>query len=252
MRDPATLHGRCVTVMGLGVNGGGLATARFFAQRGAVVTVTDLRGPEALAPSIAALEGLPVRFVLGRHDEGDFAGADVVIKNPAVRADSPFLAAARSRGVPVETDLSVFLSMVPNPVLAVTGSKGKSTTASALHHVLCRVAPGARLGGNITVSPLDFIDELSPADPVVLELSSWQLGDLAGRGVLRPRVSVLTVLLPDHLDRYPGMDAYVEDKKAVFREQEPDQHAVLNRDDPRQAGFAAETRARASRGRTTA
>jgi UDP-N-acetylmuramoylalanine--D-glutamate ligase len=81
---------------------------------------------------------------------------------------------------------------------------------------------------------------------VVLELSSWQLGDLAGRGVLRPRVSVLTVLLPDHLDRYPGMDAYVEDKKAVFREQEPDQHAVLNRDDPRQAGFAAETRARAS------
>jgi UDP-N-acetylmuramoylalanine--D-glutamate ligase len=246
MRDPAAIHGRRVTVMGLGVNGGGLATARFFARRGAVVTVTDLRGPEALAPSIAALEGLPVRLVLGRHDEADFAGADLVIKNPAVRADSPFLEAARAAGVPVETDLSVFLSMVSNPVLAVTGTKGKSTTASAIHHVLRRVAPGARLGGNITVSPLDFIDELTPADPVVLELSSWQLGDLAGRGVLRPRVSVLTVLLPDHLDRYPGMDAYIEDKKAVFREQTPDQHAVLNRDDPRQAGFAAETKSHAS------
>ncbi len=246
MRDTSALHGRRVTVMGLGVNGGGLASARFFARRGAVVTVTDLRGPEALAPSIEALAGLAVRLVLGRHDEGDFAGADVVIKNPAVRADSPFLAAARTRGVPIETDLSVFLSLVPNPVIAVTGTKGKSTIASAIHHVLCRVAPGARLGGNITVSPLDFIEELAPSDPVVLELSSWQLADLAGRGVLRPRVSVMTVLLPDHLDRYPGMDAYVEDKKAVFREQEPDQHAVLNRDDPRQAGFAAETKARAS------
>ena len=246
MRDAAAIPGRRVTVMGLGVNGGGLATALFFARRGAAVTVTDLRGPEALAPSIAALADLPVRFVLGRHDEVDFASADLVIKNPAVRADSPFLAAARARGVPVETDLSVFLSMVRNPVIAVTGTKGKSTTASAIHHVLHRVAPGARLGGNITVSPLDFIDALGPADPVVLELSSWQLGDLAGRGVLRPLVSVLTVLLPDHLDRYPGMDAYVEDKKAIFREQEPGQHAVLNHDDPRQAGFAAETRAQAS------
>jgi len=246
MRDPAAIHGRRVTVMGLGVNGGGLATARFFARRGAAVTVTDLRGPEALAPSIEALAGLPVRFVLGRHDEADFVSADLVIKNPAVRADSPFLAAAVAGGVPVETDVSVFLAMVRNPVIAVTGTKGKSTTASAIHHVLCRVAPGARLGGNITVSPLDFIDALDPADPVVLELSSWQLGDLAGRGVLRPLVSVLTVLLPDHLDRYPGMDAYVEDKKAIVREQEPDQHAVLNRDDPRQAEFADGTRARVS------
>ncbi len=73
MREPAAIHGRRVTVMGLGVHGGGLATARFFARRGAVVTVTDLRGPEALAPSIEALAGLPVRFVLGRHDEADFA-----------------------------------------------------------------------------------------------------------------------------------------------------------------------------------
>jgi UDP-N-acetylmuramoylalanine--D-glutamate ligase len=145
--------------------------------------------------------------------------------------------------VPVETDVSVFLSLARSPVIAVTGTKGKSTTASAIHHVLLRVSPGARLGGNITVSPLEFLDDLAPTDPVVLELSSWQLGDLAGRGLLAPRVSVLTILLPDHLDRYAGMDAYIEDKKAVFRGQEPGQRAVFNRDDPRQALFPAETRA---------
>ena len=243
MRDPAAIPGLRVTVMGLGVHGGGLASALFFARRGAEVTVTDLRGPDALAPSLERLAGLPVRFVLGRHDTADFESADLVIKNPAVATDSPFLSAARGRSVPVETDVSVFLSLSRSPVIAVTGTKGKSTTASAIHHGLLRVSSGARLGGNITVSPLEFLDELAPADPVVLELSSWQLGDLAGRGLLAPRVSVLTVLLPDHLDRYPDMDAYVEDKKAVFREQQPGQRAVFNRDDPRQAEFPGETRA---------
>jgi UDP-N-acetylmuramoylalanine--D-glutamate ligase len=243
MRDPAAIPGMRVTVMGLGVHGGGLASALFFARRGAEVTVTDLRGPEALATPLERLAGLPVRYVLGRHDPADFASADLVIKNPAVPTDSPFLAAARGRSVPVETDVSVFLSLAASPVIAVTGTKGKSTTASAIHQGLLRVSPRARLGGNITVSPLEFLDELLPADPVVLELSSWQLGDLTGMGLLAPRVSVLTVILPDHLDRYRDMDAYVEDKKAVFREQRPGQRAVFNRDDPRQALFPGETRA---------
>jgi UDP-N-acetylmuramoylalanine--D-glutamate ligase len=243
MRDPSAIAGMRVTVMGLGVHGGGLASTLFFARRGAEVTVTDLLGPEALAPSLERLAGLPVRYVLGRHDAADFMSADLVIKNPAVAAGSPFLSAARERSVPVETDVSVFLSLARSPVIAVTGTKGKSTTASAIHHGLLRVSHGARLGGNITVSPLEFLDDLAPTDPVVLELSSWQLGDLAGRGLLHPVVCVFTVLLPDHLDRYPGMEAYVEDKKAAFREQEPGQRAVFNRDDPRQTGFPAETRA---------
>jgi UDP-N-acetylmuramoylalanine--D-glutamate ligase len=242
--DPSSLPGLKVTVMGLGLNGGGLASARFFAGRGARVTVTDLRTEETLRPSMEALSGLPVRYVLGRHDEEDFRGADLVVKNPAVRPDSPFLRAARAAGAAVETDLSVFLALAPNPVLAVTGSKGKSTTAAALHHVLCRAEPGARLGGNITVSPLDFLDTIPPAAPVVLELSSWQLGDLAGRGLLKPAVSAFTVLMPDHMDKYPGMAEYIEDKRAIFREQEAGACAVFNLDDPWQAGFPAETRAR--------
>ena len=233
-----------VTVMGLGINGGGLASARFFARRGAEVTVTDLRSERVLAEAMAQLKDYPVRYVLERHEEQDFQRADLVIKNPAVSPSSPYLAAAHAFGVPVETDLSVFLTLAPNPVLAVTGSKGKSTTASAAAFVLSRVDPRSRLGGNITVSPLSFLDDLAPGAAVVLELSSWQLGDLRGRGILKPRVSAFTVILPDHLDRYPGMTEYVADKKVIFQEQEADQHAVFNRDDPWQLDFPAETRAR--------
>ncbi len=239
--ERASLSGVRVTVMGLGINGGGLASALFFARHGARVTVTDLRTEEALTESLDQLRGLPVRAVLGRHETEDFAHADLVIKNPAVPPTSPFLCVARERGVPVETDLSVFLSLAANPLVAVTGSKGKSTTASAIAHVLSCAHPGARLGGNITVSPLSFLDELAADAPVVLELSSWQLGDLKGRGILHPGISAFTVILPDHLDRYPGMTEYVADKKVIFQEQLPRQKAVFNFDDPWQRDFPRET-----------
>jgi UDP-N-acetylmuramoylalanine--D-glutamate ligase len=232
-----------VTVMGLGLNGGGLASARYFARHGARVTVTDLRTPELLKDSIEQLSGLPVRYVLEKHEEQDFTTADLVIKNPAVAPTSRFLEAARSHSVPIETDLSIFLSTVKNPVIGVTGSKGKSTTASAIAFGLGRVDSATVLAGNITVSPLDFVDGMSPRSPVVLELSSWQLGDLRGRGLLRPAISAFTVILPDHLDRYNGMGDYIADKKVIFQEQERDQKAVFNLDDPWQHEFPRETRA---------
>ena len=241
--DLHALSGARVTVMGLGIHGGGLASARFFAGRGAHVTVTDLRSQRILAEAMDQLREYDVRYVLERHEEEDFSGADLVIKNPAVAPSSPFLQRAREHGVPVETDLSVFFALARNPILAVTGSKGKSTTASAIAFVLSRVHPGTRLGGNITVSPLSFLDELSPDAPVVLELSSWQLGDLTGRGILKPAVSAVTVILPDHLDKYAGMADYVKDKKAIFLEQDPGQKAVFNLDDPWQRAFPGETRA---------
>jgi UDP-N-acetylmuramoylalanine--D-glutamate ligase len=94
------------------------------------------------------------------------------------------------------------------------------------------------------VSPLSFLDDLAPGAPVVLELSSWQLGDLKGRGLLTPVVSAFTLILPDHLDKYAGMDDYVADKTAIFREQGPAQQAIFNLDDPWQQGFPAQTSAR--------
>lgn len=236
--DPAGLR---VTIMGLGLNGGGLPSALYFLRRGARVTVTDLRQEDALAPSLQRLSGFPVRLVLGRHEPEDFRTADLVVKNPGVRASSPYLQEAVQAGVPVETDLSIFLRAASNPILAVTGTKGKSTVSSAIHHGVLSRYPDARLGGNITVSPLTFItppESLAPEAPVILELSSWQLGDLRGRGLLDPVVSVVTGIFPDHMDAYSGdMAAYVRDKRVLVEEQSPDHHAVLSLDDPLQADF---------------
>jgi UDP-N-acetylmuramoylalanine--D-glutamate ligase len=238
-------------VMGLGLHGGGLEAARFLARRGAEITVTDLRDAETLAPSIAALDafvaeagGTPVRYVLGGHELADFRAADIVIKNPGVRPDSPFLAAARR----VETDIALFLRENPARLTAVTGSKGKSFTASAIHFGLkeARTRGGtggaAFLGGNITVSPLSFLDKLTAADDVVLELSSWQLGDLRA-GLLKPRVAVLTAIMPDHLDRYGSMDAYVADKRVIYREQDA-ADATIALDDEWGRGFLRESAGR--------
>jgi UDP-N-acetylmuramoylalanine--D-glutamate ligase len=231
------LRGLKVTVMGLGLNGGGLACARFLAERGAVVTVTDMKDESVLAEPIAALSGFRIRYVLGRHEMSDFSGADLVVKNPAVRADSPFITASRF----VETDISLFLRFSPAPVIAVTGSKGKSSVSTAIKHGLSRSGFHAFLGGNITVSPLTFIGETTASTPVVLELSSWQLADLRGKDVLRPRVSVLTSIMPDHMNRYSSMEEYVADKRYIYAHQDRDSYTVCNRDDPWGLSFASET-----------
>jgi UDP-N-acetylmuramoylalanine--D-glutamate ligase len=230
-----------VTVMGLGLNGGGLACVRYMAERGAQVTATDLRTEEILAPTLESLSDLNVRYVLGEHRMEDFSEADLVIKNPAVPSSSPFLKAAAR----VETDLSLFLSICSNPVIAVTGSKGKSTVVSALFHILKKNHPGCRLGGNITRSPLSFLDELNPGDPIILELSSWQLGDLKGRDLLHPEISVLTNIMNDHQNMYDDFEDYVDDKKVVYRGQNKDQKAIFLLDE-RGKGFAAECSAETS------
>jgi UDP-N-acetylmuramoylalanine--D-glutamate ligase len=152
----------------------------------------------------------------------------VVIKNPAVPRRSPFLQLAAR----IETDISVFLASHEGPVLAVTGTKGKSSTASALHHLLTAEHPSARLGGNITISPLSFQRELRGDEVVVLELSSFQLGDLTltenwKQGACRPfDVAVLTNLLPDHQDYYSSMEEYARDKAIIF-ERQPDNGWVV-------------------------
>jgi len=238
--DPASaFRGMRVTVMGLGLHGGGIASARFFAKAGAHVTVTDLRGPEILEPAIRQLEGFPIRYVLGSHKEEDFKAADIVIKNPAVRRDSPFLRLATR----IETDISIFLRFSKSPLIAVTGSKGKSTVASAIWHVLSKYDKKALLGGNITVSPLDFLDQTGPDVPVVLELSSWQLGDLHGMGILKPVVAVITAIFPDHLNYYGSMEAYVADKRVIYEGQDKDCYTVCSADQAWGRSFAQETRA---------
>lgn len=255
------LSGLRVTVMGLGVHGGGLRAAQYLVDRGAEVTVTDLRREAELAASIALLPS-SCRTVFGRHETSDFVSADLVVKNPAVPRRVPLLTQARA----VTTDIALFLaeweagrskksetSTAPLPLVAITGTKGKSTCSSITAHILRQTFPGTRLGGNITLSPLGFVDELTAEDPVVLELSSFQLGDLAfcrthnrrpeavipsslpelvTNPVVNATVSVITNIFEDHQDYYASMEAYVTDKQEVYRSLAPSSTAILPGDSP--------------------
>lgn len=231
-----------VTIMGLGLHGGGLASALFFAERGAKVTVTDLRNKAILKPVIDKLDKYNIKYILGEHLQEDFLSADVVIKNPAVPPQSPFLRISKL----IETDISIFLKFNKRPVIAVTGSKGKSTTVSAVYDVLHSIMADTKLGGNITTSPLSFIDDciLENDAPVILELSSWQLADLRDQTTLVPRISVITNIMPDHQNRYSSMDEYVADKKLIYANQSVDDFLICNYDDTYGKEFALETAAK--------
>ena len=224
------LHGLRALVMGLGVHGGGVGVARFLAQRGAAVTVTDLRSHEQLADSVASLAGLPIRFVLGEHREVDFRDAQLVVRNPAVPDSSRFLQIARESGATIEMEMSLFFRLCPAPILGVTGTKGKTTTTLLLAAMLGREFPGTIAAGNLRVSALDQLPLLTPQTPVVLELSSYALEGL-GAARLSPPFALWTNLSSDHLDRYADLAAYAEAKAQIFRHQTPDGVVVLNADD---------------------
>jgi UDP-N-acetylmuramoylalanine--D-glutamate ligase len=235
------LRGKSALVMGLGVHGGGVGVARFLAERGARVTVTDLARPEALEGSLAALAGLDIGYVLGEHREQDFARHEIVVQNPGVPRDSRYLAIARAAGATLETEMTLFFRHCPNPanILGITGTKGKTTTTLLAGAMLAAQHPDTVVAGNLQISALAQLPRIGPETPVLLELSSWQLEGLGEAG-LSPHYAAVTNLSPDHLNRYASMDDYAEAKKQIFLHQGAGGVAVLNWMDPLVAAFAPE------------
>lgn len=237
------LRGRKVTVMGLGRFGGGLGAALFALDQGARVTVTDLKTADQLAESVAALQGRPVTFRLGEHREEDFRTADVVVVSPAVKKDDPLLAVARQAGAVLTSEMNLFLERCPAPVVAVTGSAGKSTTASLLALALA-ARHQTHFGGNIGRSLLAELPQIAPGHRVLLELSSFQL-DSAAELSWSPHLAVVTNVAPNHLDHHGSMEAYISAKQNILRWQTSRDAAVLNADDAQTASWARLTRGRA-------
>ena len=236
--DAPPTRGARVTVMGLGLFGGGLGAARYFSSRGARVTVTDLRTADQLRESVAALEGTGVELRLGGHREEDFTGADLVLVNQAVSPDSPWLALARS----LETETNLFFKLCrARTVVGVTGSNGKTTTTALIGEILDRGPRRTWVGGNIGVPLLERVDDIGPEDLVVLELSSFQLEylDPIARS---PNVSVVMNVTPNHLDRHGTMEAYAAAKRTIVAHQTQGDWKVLNADDPIVAGFTSPSR----------
>lgn len=235
----APLAGRTGLVLGLGRWSGGVETVRFLHAEGARAVVADSADPASLAASLEAIAPTGAETVFGPQTAAllDRLPADgFVVASPAIPFDHPVLVEAARRGVPVTSEIELFVARVPAPVLAVTGTKGKSTTATLLAAMVSASGVRTHLGGNVGRSLLNELPRIRRDDAVVLELSSFQLVGL-GRTGFRPAVAVVTNLFPDHLDRHGTMAHYAASKRAVLDAQRETDVAVLPHHDPTLASF---------------
>jgi len=224
------LRGKRVLIMGLGLHGSGIASARYASQQGAVVRVTDLRSAEILSPSLESLSGLPIEYVLGEHRTEDFLWAEIVIHVPGIRRDSPYLQVARENGARIEQEIALFFEACPGKIIGVTGTRGKTTTTALIYQTLRANGMKTVIGGNVSgVETLSLLPTISRETFVVLELSSWQLEGLAPHKI-SPCVSVMTNIYPDHLATYQGMEEYADAKANIFRYQHETDVAIFNYD----------------------
>lgn len=229
--------GKRVLIMGLGRFGGGVDAAKFAAKAGAKVIITDLASHEQLSDSKRELEEFPdIEFHLGSHNPVDFEQADIIVANPAVAFDNEFLELARRNNKFVTSQINIFFQLCPVPIIGITGANGKSTTAALTAHLLKSAGEkNVWLSGNIGNEPLlAIIEQIDPNDLVVLELSSFQLEQLA-QIQKAPQVALLTNLTPNHLDRYGTFADYCAAKESIFKFQKLDDQfpavSIFNADD---------------------
>jgi len=218
-----------VLIMGLGIQGGGVGVARFFAQIGSKVTVTDLKSDDDLRPSIDALSIYPnVNFHLGGHSEDDFLNTDLIVKGPSVRWDNIYIEDAIKHGIRVIMETSYFALHTKAKVIGITGTRGKSTTTALIYETLNKYYKQGKvyLAGNIPdTCAIELLNITKPNDLVVLELSSWQLAGFH-RIKVSPEISIFTTIYEDHLNYYNHMQKYVYDKAAIFLYQKPKDHFI--------------------------
>jgi UDP-N-acetylmuramoylalanine--D-glutamate ligase len=213
--------GKKITMLGLGILGRGVGVAKFLAEAGAILTITDLKSAEALDPSLKQLKKYSaITYHLEGHDIADFQHCDMVIKSAGVPLDSAFIAEAEKNGIPVEMDASLFAKLSPATIVGVTGSKGKSTVTHLLYEIIQASGKQVYLGGNVRgLATLPLLKKAKEGDVVVLELDSWLLQGFGGAG-LSPHIAVFTSFLPDHLNYYQGnMHRYFADKAEIFNHQ---------------------------------
>jgi UDP-N-acetylmuramoylalanine--D-glutamate ligase len=225
-----------VTVAGAARSG--VAAARLLAKRGARVTLSESR---AEAPDAAPLEAVGVTLELGGHRTETFVNADLIVLSPGVPPDQPAIEAARARGVPVIAEIELASRWLQGRVIAITGTKGKSTTTALAGRILETAGFKVTVGGNIG-QPLSAQVERSTPDTFhVVETSSFQLEQIH---TFHPWIAVMLNFSPDHLDRHPTVDAYRSAKARIFENQDERDWAVVNADDPTVLEMARRGRAR--------
>ncbi|TFH36023.1 MAG: UDP-N-acetylmuramoyl-L-alanine--D-glutamate ligase [Anaerolineales bacterium] len=234
--------GERVVVLGLARQG--KALARYLTGEGAMVVMSDLKTSDQLQAVFTELADLELDYELGGHPLELLQGTRALFLSGAVPADLPIALEARARGIPLLNDAQLFLERCPAAVIGITGSAGKTTTASLVYQMACVGSESsdrqAWLGGNIGRPLLDDLKNIKAQDLVVMELSSFQLELMT----ISPKIAGLLNLTPDHLDRHGSMQAYIDAKAHILSYQDEKSTAVIGSDDPRAWDLRERTRGR--------
>jgi len=225
------LRSKQVLVVGLARTG--MECARFLVNQGAKVSVSDLRSETDLENEIHALKGLPIHYLLAGEERRWLEGMDLVVPSPGVPAANPLLQEANRRGIEILSEIDLAYRFFRFPIVAITGTNGKSTTTTLVGEMLKANGTKVFIGGNIGAPLIGFAG--GDWEWGVVEISSFQLEWIKE---FRPRVAVLLNLSEDHLDRYPDFAAYCGAKERIFENQTASDVAILNRDDSLVWGMA--------------
>src|SRR6201997_3915277 len=232
------LKNKRVLVVGLGKSG--VASALFLKSRGARVTVSDSKPEAELRNEILLLLDHGITVETGGHGERTFRGQDLIVVSPGVPVDAAPLVQARSLGENVIGEIELAAQFLSGPIVAITGSNGKTTTTTLTGEIMTAGGFPTLVGGNIGTPAISLAERAQQGTVIVLEVSSFQLETIQ---TFRPKVAVVLNITPDHLDRHRTFEIYTDAKARIFENQQPDDFAVLNADDPTCVAMAGRTRA---------
>jgi UDP-N-acetylmuramoylalanine--D-glutamate ligase len=228
------LNQKKILVVGLGQSG--LSVVRYLVREGARVTVSDTKKEADLDPgAIREMKALGVTLETGGHTAATFLNAERIIVSPGVPLDLSPLAGAKRRGIPVTGEMDLAVQIMNTPIAAVTGTNGKSTVTAFLGSLLQNAGHKVFVGGNLGTPLIEYAAGGAKADVAVVEVSSFQLDTMEG---FSPLVAVLLNISPDHLDRYPNYEAYVQSKLKIFKNQGAGDFAILNDEDDVLSAFS--------------
>jgi UDP-N-acetylmuramoylalanine--D-glutamate ligase len=232
------LNGKRALVVGLGKSG--VASALFMKAHGARVTVSDTKSGDELRNEIPVLLDHGITVETGGHGDRTFRGQDLIVVSPGVPVDAPPLVQARSLGETVIGEIELAAQFLPGPIVAITGSNGKTTTTTLMGEIMTAAGVPTLVGGNIGTPAISLAERAKPETVVVLEISSFQLETVQ---TFRPKIAVVLNVTPDHLDRHRTFEIYTDAKARIFENQQASDFAVLNADDPTCVAMGARTRA---------
>jgi UDP-N-acetylmuramoylalanine--D-glutamate ligase len=221
-----TLAGKRCVVVGMAATG--MAAAEFLLKQGAAVIVSEQKGEREMGPSVKKLQSLGAEVELGKHTAQTFLGGDVIVLSPGVDPRIPPLVEAREKGIPIVSEVELASWFLDAPMIAITGTNGKSTTTALIGHILSGWGKRVFVGGNIGTPLTTYLLQRKKADYIVAEISSFQLEAIIS---FRPWIALLLNLGEDHLTRHPTPAAYAAAKARIFFNQGPKDWAVVNADD---------------------